>query len=85
MFYFTFRTFGTIVVSGYLPSVNAAFPKLFGPQTYRKIFFYGPQSYINCPINKDNTRRYSTISRGFFQKNLTDKMNSTYRRVNKKK
>ena len=33
----------------------------------------------------NNYRRYSTISQGFFQKNLTDKMNSTYRQVNKKK
>ena len=42
---------------------------------------------VNCPELKrynNKYRRYSTISRGFFQKNLTDKMNSTYRRVNKK-
>ena len=36
-------------------------------------------------LHCDEYRRYSTISRGFFQKNLTDKMNSTYRRGNKKK
>ena len=35
-------------------------------------------------LNNRTYRRYSSISRGFFQKNLTDKMNSTYRRVNKK-